>query len=748
MKKLLNKKLSAILSLCLAFALVLGIVPAAVFAVNNEESSKLVDIFYEEIVNEYYDDVYSAVYDYAVKFSLVDDAIAEIDKLIELVEEAKAQIPEDVPDEIPEELPEDWPEEIPEDWMEQIPEDILNKIPEDVLQDLLDKYGKGNTATFAVRSGNESNDYTEYVATIIQLREETDLALTTLNELKAILTGDDLTTFEGLVEAVDYVQETLPERIARIEILWILVAEDSNNNIDPDKILDAISALEKVEYELENTVVPAIDAALEAAAAAVYDPACSLLGIFLDKQVGTADEIMDALGIISEMSEEEIKQRVEELVEEATHEDYLIDNDSHYVAFGNVYGRKNYVAALAQKLDVPVTNHTNTDMTLEYLVENLAAYKADIEKADLITLNFSEIKTFVDVVNNVATSEADYDLDWERYLGEDFTEVEEKVDSALSEIYAELSANGVDGKMAESVVEAVKAYVYRCVAHAVNLHKAVEEIKAINADAIIVVVGAYNPLSGTTYNHNGEIIEFGAYIDYIFDAFGIYDLAYAVVTDNVTYVDAPDVDVLFDEKELDAGAYVDIKVSTMMPSEDGHEYIKEQIWNALNITVDKDEECDHNFGDWVVTDPASCGKTGTETQTCTMCGTPNTREIPALTHEWFWVVNTDPSCDEEGVKHEQCKHCGEDRINKEDPLGHDWHWVVDKEATDKEDGLKHEECKRCGAKRSEGTVIPSTAEPPKTSDPVETAIIITLGLITAGFSGILAIVVYKRKFFY
>ena len=299
MKKSLCRKVSAVLSLVLAFALILGAMPAAVFAVNKEESSKLVDIFYEEIVNEYYDDVYSAVYDYAVKFGLVDDAIAEIDKLIAQVEEAKAQIPEDVPDEIPEELPEDWPEEIPEDWMDQIPEDILNKIPEDVLQDLLDKYGKGDTATFAARSSNETNDYTEYVATIIKLREETDLALTTLNELKAILTGDDLTTFEGLVEAVDYVQETLPDRIARIEILWILVAEDSNSDIDPDKILSAIEALETVEYELENTVVPAIDAALEAAAAAVYEPTCTLLGVFLDMQDGTADEFMDSLGIIS-----------------------------------------------------------------------------------------------------------------------------------------------------------------------------------------------------------------------------------------------------------------------------------------------------------------------------------------------------------------------------------------------------------------------------------------------------------------
>lgn len=747
-----SRKFGAVISTILALTLVLGAMPLAAFAVGEEkESSKLVDMFYKDIVDEYYDDVYSVVYEQAVKYGLIDEAIAEIDKLIAQIEEAEAQIPDDVPEEIPEELPEDWPDEIPEDWAEQIPEDLLDKIPEDVLEDLLNKYGKSKADSAVVvysARASKNNSYTEYVAYVIQLREEIDLALATLNEVKAILAGDDLTTFEGLVDSVDYLQVILPERIHRIQLLWILLAEEPNNQIDPDAILEALEMLEKVEYELENTVAPAIDAALEAIAAEVYDPACTLLGVFLEKEINSAEELVEAFGIVAGMSEDEIKQQIDKLVYNATHADYHIDKDSYYVAFGNIYTRDSYVQMLAKELDVNFINHSQSGMTIEQMAANVSGYKADIQKADLITLNFGEIDSFVDVVNNMIVSKADYDIRWDAYFGENATKVEDKIDAALAKLYAELSANGVDGKFAEAFVGAVEVYLYKCVAHAYSLNKLVEEIEAINPNALIVVVGAYDPISSMTYNYQGTNIEVGAYLDYLFDAFGMFDLTYAIISGAITYVDAPDVDVVLSETELTDKVIANLNVISLMPSGEGNAYIKQQIWDALNITVDKDDKCEHQFGEWTEVKAANCKEMGQEKRVCTKCGEPEYRDIDMLPHQFGeWTETKTPGCKDKGEETRTCTKCGESEHRDVAELGHDWHWVIDKEATTTETGLKHEECKRCGEKRNVGTVIPKLPVTPGTGEMIPTDVFVAFVVLAVLSGTAVGLLVLNRKRF-
>lgn len=763
MKNSRSRKLAAVISVVLALTLVLGATPLASFAASEEtESSKLVDMFYKDIVDEYYDDVYAVVYKQAVKQGLIDDAIAEIDKLIAQIKEAEAQIPDDVPEEIPEELPEDWPEEIPEDWAEQIPQDVLDKLPEGLLDELLDKYGKGEkgSVVYSVRSG-ESNSYTEYVAYIIKLREEIDLALDTLNEVKAILAGDDLTTFEGLVEAVDDLQATLPERIDRIELLWIFLAEDPNNQIDPDTILEALETLEKVEYELEHTVAPALDAALEAVAAEVYDPACTLLGVFLEKEINSAEELKEAFGVVAGMSEEEIKQQIDKLVYQATHADYKIDDDSCYVAFGNIYTRGSYAELLAERLDVKLVDHSQSGMTIEQMAANVSAYKADIQKADLITLNFGETNSFLSVVNNMIASEADYDIHWETYFGEGAAKTEAEIDETLEKLYAELTANDLDGKFAEALVGAVEYYLYQCVAHAYNLDKLVGEIEAINPDALIVVVGAYNPLRDTTYNHEGTVIEFGAYLDYLFDALGMFDLTYAIITDSITYVDAPDVAIQLSGKELDTDLIADLNAVTVMPSADGNTYIQQKIWEALNITVDKDDDnedpenpddpedkCQHQFGDWTEVKGADCKEKGQEKRVCTKCGEPEYRDIDKLPHQFGdWTEVKKTSCKEKGQEKRVCTKCGEPEYRDIEKLAHDWHWVIDEKPTVEKTGLKHEECKLCGEKRNEGTVIPKLQVTPGTGEMLTSDMFIAIVLLAVLSGTTVGLLVFKRKRF-
>ena len=55
--------------------------------------------------------------------------------------------------------------------------------------------------------------------------------------------------------------------------------------------------------------------------------------------------------------------------------------------------------------------------------------------------------------------------------------------------------------------------------------------------------------------------------------------------------------------------------------------------NACSVTVQVGEPHVCEFGEWVVTTPATCETAGVETRTCS-CGATETREIAALGHDW------------------------------------------------------------------------------------------------------------------
>lgn len=790
MKKFQSGKLCAIISLALAFTMMVCALPFSAFAETKSESDKVVDMFYKEVVNEYFDDAYALVYKLIVKSGLIDDAIAEIDLLIAQIEDAKAQIPEDVPEEIPdvEDIPEDW--EIPENWQELVPEDILEKIPEDLLQDLLDKYGKGTAVpvtpepVVAAASLDDVDDlgYEEYVAMVNQLKEECDLALDTLNEMKAILTGDELTTYEGLVENVDYLKEMLRDRISRIELLWILLAEDPDNNVDPEQILDAIETLEKVEYELEFTVVPAIEEALSAAAEVAYDPACKFLAFFLEIEVETADQLRAALDTLAGMSEEEIKDRIQEIIFETTHTDYVIDCESYLAAFHNINDRDSYVDLLADELGIDSSN--NFVASIEKFADNFADYEAEILKADLITLGFLEIDSLLEIVDKAPVN-GTYDIDWQKYLGEKSASTEEKVDAALEDLYEALAEEGVDAEMAEALVSGVEYYIYKCVAHGVSLHEIATKINEINPDAEVLVIGAYNPLSNLTYTYEDKTIEIGEYLGYLFEAFNVYDLAYAIVYDNITFVNTPDVAFELDITEVNEDLITELTYANLRPNEDGYEYIKDQVLAALTVSGNTDHiygdwtvtdpatcskegtktrVCDvcgheetasididadaHVWGDWTVTDPSTCSHAGEETRVCTLCNTPETRplDLDPTVHNWGdWTVTKPANCTEPGEETRTCQDCHtpETRPLPVDPDEHDWQWIIDKPA-DEEDGIKHEECSRCHAKRNENTPIPAPLLPP-TDDSANVTGTVIIAIVALVLAAGVCLFVVKRK---
>lgn len=144
----------------------------------------------------------------------------------------------------------------------------------------------------------------------------------------------------------------------------------------------------------------------------------------------------------------------------------------------------------------------------------------------------------------------------------------------------------------------------------------------------------------------------------------------------------------------------------------------------------------HNFGDWVVTTPATCTETGLKTRTCLDCSKTETAVITKLSHEYVAVV-TPPTCTVQGYTTHTCKTCpayytdtyvdvvdhtlgeweqhiapgcdvkGEDiqrctvcktiiHTRVVDETGHDFDsWYIVTAAKFNEDGQERRECKNC-----------------------------------------------------
>ena len=109
----------------------------------------------------------------------------------------------------------------------------------------------------------------------------------------------------------------------------------------------------------------------------------------------------------------------------------------------------------------------------------------------------------------------------------------------------------------------------------------------------------------------------------------------------------------------------------------------------------------HTPGDWEVVTPANCTEAGVEVQKCTECGTElDSRAISALGHHVEdWVVDAAPDCENEGHRHGECTVCHATVDEDMDALGHDVAddaWTVETPATCTEPGLKKAVCATCG----------------------------------------------------
>ena len=123
------------------------------------------------------------------------------------------------------------------------------------------------------------------------------------------------------------------------------------------------------------------------------------------------------------------------------------------------------------------------------------------------------------------------------------------------------------------------------------------------------------------------------------------------------------------------------------------EILKEQTETELATS--------HAYGDWVVTEEATCAKEGTETSTCANCGDVKTRTVKKKAHTEEIIPGKAPTCEEPGLTEGiRCSVCGEvlkEQKTEGEATGHNFgEYKTTKAATALDTGVKTRTCGVCG----------------------------------------------------
>ena len=454
------------------------------------------------------------------------------------------------------------------------------------------------------------------------VKEHIEIVETELEKLEK-----EIEKIEKELEDLDLEEIDVEEIIAKLEAEYGFDIEIEIDTTEAEVIIAKLQAyvdgvkeeIEKAKAALEtlkaNAELIASDAeAVYEALKELKEALCNLGNAVCDLKVAIKDEVLVLFGYANEIGEKvlgvietldtyadlfvdgviivknEIIETIEELVYNATHADYTVDSESYYVAFGDGTAvSESYVDLLAKELQVKYNNLAQAGLKVEDMFDIIDANVEEIKKADLITIGFGNNTFITEAMNNALNYKEAPEYDWAKYVGEEGAEY---VAEAIEELKAMLEEEGLGELMGMPVSElaavAIESYAYSCVAYAVNLPMVAAEISEINPEALIILVGMYNPLEGVIIDLGETKLDVSEYLTYLAQAAGLESLIYSIVTGDSIYVDAPEVETKLD---LDALTIIDIinefgmkNGENLDPSEAGHEYIKEQILEALNVT--------------------------------------------------------------------------------------------------------------------------------------------------------------------
>ena len=129
---------------------------------------------------------------------------------------------------------------------------------------------------------------------------------------------------------------------------------------------------------------------------------------------------------------------------------------------------------------------------------------------------------------------------------------------------------------------------------------------------------------------------------------------------------------------------------------DGWYSIEGGYVQADNLSTTK-PPCEHSWGEWSESKPASCTAKGERTRTCSLCGSTETGEIDMLPHTFGeWSESKAATCTAKGERTHSCSVCGATETQETDMLPHTFgDWKVQKEATCTAEGVMFRTCSTC-----------------------------------------------------
>ncbi len=352
--------------------------------------------------------------------------------------------------------------------------------------------------------------------------------------------------------------------------------------------------------EIGEKLSDAFDSILES----IHEEMAKAQKVFEDLLSGSIDSIEDLKDALIDMGADALADLVDELVETindlleaATTADLTIDDDFKYVAIGDGSAApESYVEKLTAALNAEAAENGVDEIEVvnnAYVGNTVAAERAnlsDVSDADLITIGFSNVE-FLDRAVANAMSEDAVELDWAAVVGEQNVQY---VEQLLAEVAAKIAEAGIEGENAILVNTAIEAYAYAAMQYATEIPELVNDIHAVNADALVIIVGMYNPMEGVTIALDGNTtLEIGEYIDYLVKGVGVHGVAYSILSGNSIYVDAPEVDTINADAELSIIELAKMAFNNfqaLYPNAVGDDYIAAEIADALNITYVKTEE--------------------------------------------------------------------------------------------------------------------------------------------------------------
>ena len=285
---------------------------------------------------------------------------------------------------------------------------------------------------------------------------------------------------------------------------------------------------------------------------------------------------------------------------------YEVNDESYYVALGDGSAVSSdytdYVELFAKENHLEYKNLSQNGLLLQDAGAVVAENYADIAKADLITVGFSNVTLLEEALDAAIASafSAPIEYDWSALVTEQGVAY---VESALAMIREELNASGITGTFeynvgglisieidtADFVMALIENYAYNAFVYACGMPEYVNAIREINPDALVLVVGMYNPFKGRSLVFEDKNIPIGDYLDKVVYAATVHARVYSALTENVIFVEAPDVENVKKGDEMEIIEFVGAVMAKfgLYPNQAGHTYIKDQLVNALDIEITK-----------------------------------------------------------------------------------------------------------------------------------------------------------------